>query len=278
MFVKIILGLLLVSTLNAQGYGQNPYGQRNNGQDSYGQSNFGQGVSEFLPSDLTNLELWLRPDDLSAGTLTTWPDDGPNAHTITQATASQRPTVVANQLNGHAVVRFDGTDDYLEGGDILDLRTNSKSIIVVGLANTTGDEPFVSKTLFASVSGRYSLTYFATSTLYSLFQNNAGNQIAQGSDTPGSYALYTAIIDRGTGNNDVYRDGSLVDNHSFTPESVDLNTSFRFLIGGYNNAGDTGEQFTLDGDIAEVVVYDRALSASEQQQIENYLNTKYNIF
>ncbi len=33
----------------------------------------------------------------------------------------------------------------------------------------------------------------------------------------------------------------------------------------------------LDGDIGEVIFYDRALSDSERETVENYLSVKYNI-
>ena len=44
------------------------------------------------------------------------------------------------------------------------------------------------------------------------------------------------------------------------------------LIGGY------GFGYELDGDVAEIIAYNRAVTSTERQQIEAYLNAKYAIY
>src|SRR5690606_29647932 len=59
----------------------------------------------------TGLILWLDAEDYSSGT---WPDKSGTGNTVSQNTSGNQPTLVTNGLNGNPVVRFDGTDDYLD--------------------------------------------------------------------------------------------------------------------------------------------------------------------
>jgi hypothetical protein len=87
-------------------------------------------AAAFAPTDVAGLQLWLRGD---AGTFqdaarTTaaandgdpvggWRDDSGEGDHFSQATAAKRGTLKtgANGINGRAVVRFDGVDDFLAG-------------------------------------------------------------------------------------------------------------------------------------------------------------------
>ena len=57
-----------------------------------------------------------------------------------------------------------------------------------------------------------------------------------------------------------------------TTASPDSAVTAAFMIGSYNlNNG-------LNGDIAEILVYNTALSTADRQTIENYLNQKYGLY
>ena len=51
----------------------------------------------------------------------------------------------------------------------------------------------------------------------------------------------------------------------------DLTVGARF----YNNGGKAGVRDFLEGDLAEILVFDRALSDDERQKIERYLSEKH---
>jgi hypothetical protein len=63
-------------------------------------------------------------DDLAAGSVTTWSDKGPYGHDLSQSTANNKPTCVANVFNGKNVVRFaydhliTGVGNYLDGSGV----------------------------------------------------------------------------------------------------------------------------------------------------------------
>lgn len=73
----------------------------------------------WLPTDVSSATMawWFRADlGLSAGAVTTWPDQSGNGRDITQANASRKPVCyTSGGPNGLAYVWFDGVDDYLRG-------------------------------------------------------------------------------------------------------------------------------------------------------------------
>jgi hypothetical protein len=54
----------------------------------------------------------------------------------------------------------------------------------------------------------------------------------------------------------------------------DMNSSFRFLVGAYNNTNDDGELIFLNGHISEIVFVDSD-NATQLDSVQNYLKHKY---
>jgi WD40 repeat protein len=75
------------------------------------------GQSEFNPSELAGLKLWLDAGMINqsdGSSVVVWNDkSGNNANFSVNATTNQ-PTFQTNEINSKPVIRFDGTDDYLE--------------------------------------------------------------------------------------------------------------------------------------------------------------------
>jgi hypothetical protein len=76
-------------------------------------------VAGFSPAKISNLVGWwpaygitgLSDDDVVG----TFPDQSGNGRNLTQATAAKKPLYKTNVKNGYPTVRFDGSDDYLQG-------------------------------------------------------------------------------------------------------------------------------------------------------------------
>src|SRR5262245_63972414 len=96
----------------------------------------GSGASSggLTPDQVSGLRLWLKSDtqtyqDSGFSTPATadgdpvggWKDQSGGARDVTQATSASRGTLKLSQVNGKPVVRFDGTDDFLEGVAISNL-------------------------------------------------------------------------------------------------------------------------------------------------------------
>ena len=58
-------------------------------------------------------------------------------------------------------------------------------------------------------------------------------------------------------------------------QSGEVSTSETYSVGAYNDAGTP--TYFADADIASVLVYDRALSASERQRVEAYFQHIYSL-
>ncbi|MBO7433678.1 MAG: hypothetical protein J6U13_08020, partial [Salinivirgaceae bacterium] len=89
-------------------------------------------VAQSLPFPTENLQLWLRADsvELTDGKVSQWYDLSPNQYEIVQTNAAAMPAAAENALNGQPVMNF-RLQDFLYGGDVLDLGTDSWSFFVV---------------------------------------------------------------------------------------------------------------------------------------------------
>jgi PKD repeat protein len=235
---------------------------------------------QIAPNHISNLSLWLRADtllQLSGSSVTEWDDCSGNGQNVLQATAAFQPTVISSvsSLNNNPVVRFDGVDDYLDGLDQHDLGTHSNTIYIVGRCNTnTGT--FLAKSIAGAFPGRYAI-FYAGSALYYVYQDD-GDRSINLSKTYALYEIISATNDRVSGINTLTSNNQLLGS-SYNNQIFDLNSTFDFLVGAYNNAAGgipPYNGFYLNGDIAEIIMYEKSLTPAEKTGLELYLNNKYN--
>jgi hypothetical protein len=111
-----------------------------------------RGVSAFVPSDLTNTELWISASDelqsyTDAGTTPVSADGDliyqindrtTNGHNLVQDTSADRPLNKRNIVNGKAIARTDGINDYMTFGNILNdvlAGADKKFAVIISVAN-----------------------------------------------------------------------------------------------------------------------------------------------
>ena len=234
------------------------------------------------PFNMTGLQLWVQADSnvvLNGKTVSMWKDCSDNKDTLLQPTAENQPTLVPNVLNGHAVLRFDGKNDYLNGGNICNMSTKGITIFVVGKSNqSTGI--YLAKSFYGGKAGRYSLNYNNNEFTYLFDDNGTTPQSVTYPKVHGMYDIASAITNGATITNSLYLNGKFLSSSNFNTLSK-MNTTFSFLVGAYND--DIGGKepklnipgLFLDGDIAEIIIFNRPLNNTERIQIENYLKTKY---
>jgi hypothetical protein len=151
----------------------------------------------FTPLDL-NPALWLDAADTatiteSGGFVSQWNDKSGNNRNFTQAVGASQPATGTRTQNGLNVLDFDGSNDFLNGGNILEIGSGGLTMIgVVKLDNvpTTGFKGIWGKARFASQSGRYAFTDDGSSFFTSLWQDSA-NRVA--SNDPG-LAVRTTLM------------------------------------------------------------------------------------
>ena len=224
-----------------------------------------------------NPALWLSD---TGSNVAQWDDLSGNGRHATQAVGANQPSIVTNALNGRQVRRFGGVDDFLTIADRALLRNLSGATIFSVInpsVQTAGD--------------RIVFSYF-TSTVGNLFymaQNGA--QLIYGgrrvSGTAGDFTTFgtvTASVPRIVTTQQ--RWSTAQKEAWITQGQTDLDASFQTLGNSENansafdpcigKSADTAINF-FNGDIAEIIIYQTALSTSQRQGVELYLSQKYNI-
>ena len=209
------------------------------------------------------LQLWLRADnvELTDGKVSRWPDMSPNNYQIVQTTANARPTLGAG-INGKPALAFNGTSNYLTGGDILNLGYDSWTWFVIG-KGATGS--WCAKTMYESLTNSY--------------YNFGSQKVAEALHyTTYPYNVDTIVCwqcNRGNANT-LYVDGTLRSTFG-VPSTNYFQNNLPFFVGGCGNrtSGTTPAQTQyLNGQIAEIIALN-TVDEAMRTNIYNYLARRY---
>jgi len=195
-----------------------------------------------------------------------WADlSGNNNHAIQGASGNQ-PLWVENVLAGKPVIRFDGLDDYLQTAPFGSELPQPNTIIVVWKLATDD----FSRTVIDGIAAdrRHAIikvldsppTWNREIILHAGYPNLFGSPLPAPSDF-----LITSALFHGT-NSKLWIDGLL---------DTEGETGTQALTGVTIGGRYDGAVNNLDGDIAEILIYGRALSDAERQEVEQYLGVKW---
>jgi len=229
------------------------------------------------PNLLNGLVIWFKANAIAGhndgDTLATWSDSSPNGFDGTGSGATN-PVYKTSIINGLPVVRFSGGNGFQLG--------------TAGAAETSFDTP--NNTLFA-VAKRTSGTTIIAKNTTSVGTNDVHRRKLQfdlggsnfsytsGSDSVGTTSLSAttsifniyAIVTRSDTDHDLVLNGAVT---NFTDQLYDdsYNSTQVEIAQAFSNGAER-----LTGDIAEIIVYNRALLSAERIAIEDYLSNKYAI-
>jgi hypothetical protein len=211
------------------------------------------------------------------GFVTTWFDQSGNNLNVTQTTAANQPQIVSSgsviNINSKPSLKFDGSNDFLNGGDILDIGSNSFMGIGFATINTASTGSLYAKSIAAAGSDRYA--FIRESTQYTaLFNPNTGVNIIQFNASLGNQ-LYCQQIIRGVSHTAFIN--NVQQAIDATVGNYNINSTYRFLLGAYNNSTDTGQQLFLNGNLSEFVFYLNDQS-SNRTGISTNINSYYGIY
>jgi hypothetical protein len=211
------------------------------------------------------LHLWLRSDaGLSAphgGRVPQWLDQSGNGRHATMGTTARQPFHFTGALNGHGVVRFFGAESL--SLSILSQPTHF-SVFVVGKNNKTTE----SFSMILGPGGNSPNNQLRWENGSQALFVGTGNNFPIIRSSIGNTRTYHALSARYNGSTmSVYRDGGLRSSHNFV-------TSGPWILA---SVGSWYSSEFMQGDLAEVVVYDRALSENERLSVNAYLRSKYNL-
>jgi hypothetical protein len=230
----------------------------------------------FHPLALPGAQLWLVADSVKladSSAVPQWTNIVNKNLSLKQPLNDMQPLVIKNQLNGHSVLRFDGINDYLDGGDIMDMGAAGQTVFVVG-KNTGAEGTYYAKSLYANAQQRHALFSTETALTY-LYQDVTGRNI-NATKQDYNYALLSAKADIPNSIASLYSNGRRL-GQAAIQSGFSMNSTYNFLVGAYNNDKGTvpPQGWFLTGDIAEIIFYSRALSSNEQRDVELYLRQKY---
>ncbi len=232
----------------------------------------GAGAAPFKPTDISGSVLWL--DAADAGTLTTnsggyvsqWSDKSAGgAGTMTKADTEQ-PLSGAVTLNGLNVLQFSGTD-YMAGGAVLTGNDDDYTYIAVWRSHRTSGGQAVfeqgsggnQRASMLLVNGRYG------------FNGEANDRHDLAPFSVNEWRMAYMEVE-----NSWYNNIRLYDNDTYyfgrtgNPSTLSIGTQ-----GSRVGAKVLNNSEIFDGEIAEIIVYDRVLTDTERAAVHYYLNSKW---
>jgi len=250
----------------------------------------GRAIAQNAPNTIANLKLWLDASDVNNGsanpadgtTITSWKDKSGAGNNASVFGGQVGGKVYANQINGKSVIRFTRVSQ--TSGSVyevpnVDIRATTMPAVTIFTVYKQGLQSG-DQGLWGDDNGGWDRFYFsswpsgngndATIGGASLGPTNPAQSIP-GGGTVGVLRLMTAVYDHGTTNgsaiyfNGVQAGSSFTDNTDATAAQTDL------------RIGWDGDDNAFNGDIAEMIVYNRKLTACEIQTVNRYLNNKYGV-
>jgi hypothetical protein len=244
-------------------------------------------ASAFVPTDISGLQLWLDAttglfDATTGGSAATtdasavarWEDQSGNAYHVTQSDSGRRPILKTNQQNGLNVLRFDGASNgqYLFGASNFSISGGTNRSVFTVFKRDDANL----RNMIAWGSGATGALNAYTPEYFLRFAGTTKGYTNQG--TNGSWTIWSVIADGSTLNDyDAYFDGGGVATANATLSTgTTINTTSSALYVGTSATGPASNN--LDGDLAEVLIYDSALSTSDREAVRDYLNAKWAVY
>ncbi len=254
------------------------------------------------PDDIapTNLRLWLKADAITTlshnDPVVTWPDSSGNAFDATQPVAGQQPVFLVNHLNNRPAVRFDNAatpgNHLTLGGNYLFSTGSGVTIFALCRSSTASGGStwqFIFDFGYLAPNG-YGFSYkcdggrFYTPTAAGVGGVDTPYTISPARST--SEFVVLCLVIEFNANERLYLNGGLLLSLPITTSQLTAaeitENPLRISGGGPVTIGgssktelDTGRFF--NGDIAEIIYFDTAMSDAERASIEYYLLMKWGL-
>ncbi|MDD4018016.1 MAG: hypothetical protein PHV28_08725 [Kiritimatiellae bacterium] len=225
--------------------------------------------SLFVPTSLPGCGLWLHAGagltTNGSGSVSVWADQSGHGHDATQATSGAQPTWVADAVNGLPAVRFEasGTKDGMATGWSA-ATSNAYTVFVAGTFRKASGYAW-RRILQGSAGYNWGIAVQELGKFYTFVPNGASHTLLATPDL--RVAVGVPFVGSVTANGT----NSFFSLNGFAYPSVAATGTPNILcLGAVGYIGDG-----WDGDILEVIGYDRALSFEERRQVERYLAVKY---
>ena len=213
-----------------------------------------------------SLSLWLKADaGLVQGSTNTpvdlWADQSGNGNNASQTAVANQPSWIPGAINGLPVVRFNGSNGFVNLPGFLTGMPQAEVFVVLKVAATNATHGLWT---FGGSGLSWNEEYTAPG---GYIQEDFGSTSYYNLGTPAQpttqYHIYQ--VSAQTNNWAAWMNGSLL--YQTFQNSVKFDTEGAPIIGQNNSH--------FLGDIAEVMIFNRALTTAERATINDYLNSKY---
>ena len=206
-----------------------------------------------------------------------WEDASLGGNNAVQSVVGNRPIYKVNALNGLPVVRFSGGHflavDSFESS--LNITNNTLSIFAVFVSANTKDSSILEREDIFNKRGNYSFQ-FSVSRQGALSSAMRANEVWHSYQTLKSRwsantpYLVTTIRDQASASKSFWVNGEHDSTHTMITQDIEGHNVLKI-------GTDDSEAYFLNGDIAEILIYDRALTAQERESNELYLMGKWGV-
>lgn len=208
----------------------------------------------FDANNISGLQVWYKSDTLvltNGDLVGTWADSSANGNNATQTVSSNKPSYVTNVVNGLPIVRFDGNDHL----NLSNFTAGPSTLFIV--ANYRGGGANQGAVFMCTNLGLYIDS--------DEWQPYYGGFVSTGITADTTY-LSMGVVTRSPSDIDF-----LVNN---APAISIVGSSYNSRSAGVIGTDDSYSQYS-QVDIAEVMVWDRALDSGEVTAVREYLSDKY---
>lgn len=218
----------------------------------------------FVPTSIAGLAAWYDADAMpvvaDGAALSQWDDESGNARHVTQATGANQPTYRTAVLNGKPVLRFDGSTDYMDVAFTALAQPNTIFLVAKSTGAVTNRQAFDSQrggidtarnTLYASGGGFWAMY-------------GGGAEVVSSTSVDAAAVQITGLFNGGS--SVLRRDGAQIASGNSGTQGCG-----GIRVGSYN-----GSSNFWSGDVAEILVYNAALSSTDRDSVEAYLRGKWN--
>ncbi|MCB9446949.1 MAG: PKD domain-containing protein [Flavobacteriales bacterium] len=223
------------------------------------------------PSSLSNLQLWLRSDSVarSNDTVSTIFDRSGNGRNASQATDASKPLYIPAEpgVNNHPSIKFDGSNDFMTGTGALGGITKY-TFFMVSRIRAHKNYNWIFQNAPAGTSANFSISGNSAGKYSHWAVGGGGQGMFNNAVATTDYDIITVVSSNdSTPKARFFKDGFA--------EGTNTNSTSTHAADGYTLGRWNGGGSNFNGEIIEIILYDRRLSSDERQQVENYLRYRY---
>ena len=224
------------------------------------------------------LALWLQANEGTrqiGNNLISWSDQSGKKHDAT-TTTTDFPKLIPNAINGYPAVRFNGNNNGMETPAFLSFPDKRGAIFIVVKLNGRSSTSGVGVgNLVATFHGKGMVWQFCAAPSKYSFYDGTGSEGIPISETQLTDWNVVGLVRSTDTSINIYNGGRFEKKIPINDNQPGINT---IKIGYNGRLGGTATDSipeVLNGDIAEIIMYDRALDEFEMQLVHQYLSKKY---